>query len=63
MAVETWEDKIMNNGQEEIYGVPLGGTEMVDFMALSLSPAEYRPTKKQPTQHIGRGIAAEVTVY
>ena len=62
MALVTREDKIRHNGRENVDSVPLGGTEMVDSMAPSPSPADKPLTKKRPTQTTGCGIAEAATV-
>ena len=61
-VVETREDKIRHTGRKSVNSVPLGGTATTSFMAPYLSPAEERPRKKFPTQHIGRRIAEAETV-
>ena len=61
-TIETREDKIRHIGQETVNGVPIGGTATAALMALSPSPAEERPTKKRPAQHIGCGSTPTETM-
>ena len=60
-AEETREDKIGNIGREIVDGVPLGGTATAASIAPSPSPAEERPTKNRPAQHIECGIKTTET--
>ena len=60
--VETQEDKIRHNGQENFDSVPLGGTAMAALVDPSMSHVEERPTKMHPTQSNRRGIVAAATV-
>ena len=58
-AEETQEDKIGYIGQEIVDSVPLGGTATTALTALS--PAEERPTKNRPVQHIRYGTKTTET--
>ena len=62
VAVNMWEDKIMNISQEKADGVPIEGSEMEYSMNTYPSTADERLTKKDTTQNIRSRIKTTETV-